>query len=203
MLRPSRFCTKSFGALEPLVAQPTTGEGSSSITSDEKYLEGACRGLRSMLKPVQKGGNSRPTEESFILEECPRYQPNTVLNGWISALFGIYDVLLEVVHVEAHEFLQSSLRALIMALPKYDAGYWSLYDSSGSLSSPYYHRVHIVQLRALELTFSDQATVLRSVRTRFEKQLSSSLCRTKAFLLKVFQKLRQPPVTVLIQSKAS
>ena len=174
-----------------------------SSTSQERYLDAACRGLRFMLKPMQEGGTSRPTGAGLVLEEYPRHQTNTVLNGWISALFGIYDVLLLEDHVEIHDALESSLQALMTALPKYDEGYWSFYDSSGSLASPYYHRVHITQLRALEFTFPVKADAFRSTRLHFEEQLSSSICRTRAFLLKVGQKLRQPPVTVLIQSKAN
>ncbi len=173
-----------------------------SITSDEGYLETARRGLNFMLKPVQEGGTCRTTQEGPILEEYPRHQANTVLNGWVSALFGMYDVLLVVEQGDARDALEASLEALIKFLPRYDAGYWSFYDSLGSLASPYYHNVHITQLRALELTFPHYSNPLKAVRVRFEKQRSSSVCCTKAFVVKAFQKLKQPPVTLLIQSKA-
>lgn len=174
-----------------------------SITADQRYHDAACRGLQFMLRPIQVGGTSRSTVAGLVLEEYPRHQTNTVLNGWISAVFGIYDVLILEENLEIRGTLESSLQALITTLPKYDAGYWSFYDSSGSLASPYYHRVHITQLKALELTFPTHSAAFRSTRLQFEEQLASSLCRTKAFMLKAIQKLRQPPVTVLIQSKTS
>lgn len=173
-----------------------------SSTSEQRYLDAAWRGLQFMLKPMEDGGTSRSTVTGLVLEEYPRYQTNTVLNGWISALFGVYDVLLLIDHVEIRDALEASLQALIIELPTYDAKYWSFYDSSRSLASPYYHRVHVTQLRALELTFPSHSAVIRSTRLHFEEQLSSSICRTKAFILKAAQTLRQPPVTVRIQSKA-
>lgn len=154
-----------------------------------------------MLKPMQEGGTCRNTLEGPILEEYPLHKPNTVLNGWVSALYGLYDALLIDDQVDVRNTLEASLEALVKHLPGYDAGYWSLYDSLGSLASPYYHRVHITQLRALELTFPNHSKNLRLVCTRFEKQLSSRVCCIKAFVLKAFQKLKQPPAFVLIQSK--
>ena len=171
-----------------------------SITSDEMYLEAARRGLAFMLKPIEQGGLCRITPAGPILEEYPCYQPRTVLNGWISALYGVYDLLLLNEDAEARKALDASLGALITNLPKYDAGYWSLYDTSGTIASPYYHQVHITQLKALELTFPQQAAVLRTVRTSFEEQGSSSMCCTKAFVLKVIQKFKQPPPFLFTQT---
>lgn len=169
-----------------------------SVTSDESYLETARRGLRFMLKPIQEGGTCRITQEGVILEEYPRHQPDTVLNGWVNGLYGLYDVLLVVDEVDMRDALEASLEALVTYLPRYDAGYWSLYDTRGTIASPYYHRVHLTQLKALELTFPAHSTILRSMRTRFEQQMASYGCRTKAFVLKAFQKLRQPPDSLRI-----
>ena len=104
---------------------------------------------------------------------------------------------------DVRDALDASLEALIAYLPRYDAGYWSLYDTSGTVASPYYHRVHITQLRALELTFPKHSNAFRALRSRFEKQLSSSVCRIKAFVLKAIQKVKQPPSMVVIQTKRS
>lgn len=172
-----------------------------SLTSNEKYLEAARRGLRFMLKPIQEGGTYRNTPEGPILEEYPLHKPNTVLNGWVSALYGLYDVLLVDDQIDVRDALNAGLECFVAYLPGYDAGYWSFYDTSGSLASPYYHRVHITQLRAMEATFPGHASFIKGVRIRFEKQISSSLCCFKAFVLKAFQKLKQPPAFVLIESK--
>lgn len=171
------------------------------VTSEQEYLEAAHQGVDFMLKPLEEGGLCRTTTAGPILEEYLYHQPKTVLNGWISALYGMYDLLLLDEQAKVRDALDASLETIITYLPTYDAGYWSLYDNSGTIASPYYHRVHITQLRALELSFPSRATVLRTVRVRFEKQLSSSLCFTKAFVLKAIQKLRHPPSFMFIQSR--
>ena len=172
-----------------------------SITSEEKFLEAARQGLRFMLKSIHEGGTCRNTPLGPIFEEYPQRLPNTVLNGWISALFGLYDVSLADSEFKDCETLESTLTALARMLHQYDAGYWSFYDSSGALASPYYHKVHITQLKALELTFPHYATIMRKFRVRFEEQMASYPCSTKAFVTKAFQKLRQPPPTVRIHVK--
>ena len=46
------------------------------------------------------------------------------------------------------------VRTLERNLAKYDAGFWSLYEQSGTrlqmVASPFYHRLHIVQLRIMQ-----------------------------------------------------
>lgn len=172
-----------------------------SVTSEEKFLEAARRGLRFMLRPTQDGGTCRHTLEGPILEEYPQQEPNTVLNGWISALFGLYDVSLVDNEIEECEILEATLNTLAKILYRYDAEYWSFYDSLGNLASPYYHKVHITQLRALELTFPHHANPIKNVRVHFEEQMASYSCSTKAFVVKAFQKLKQPPPTVRMHVK--
>ena len=45
------------------------------------------------------------------------------------------------------------MATLLRNLESYDTGYWSLYEQSGTrlkmLASPFYHRLHIVQLRVM------------------------------------------------------
>lgn len=171
-----------------------------SVTSEGMYLEVANRGLKFLLKPIQQGGPCRITAEGPILEEYPSHQPRTVLNGWVSALYGLYDFLLLEEQAEVRRALDVSFEALLTYLPKYDADYWSFYDTLGTIASPYYHQVHITQLKALELTFPRHSTILRALRARFEVQWSSSLCYTKAFALKAIQKLRQPPQLLVTQT---
>ncbi len=45
------------------------------------------------------------------------------------------------------------VETLLHNLARYDTGYWSLYEQSGTrlkmLASPFYHQLHIVQLRVM------------------------------------------------------
>ncbi len=172
------------------------------LTQREEYLEGARRALGPLLAAVQQGGTCRVCPEGLVLEEAPQEPHNTILNGWIFALYGLYDYLLaakartqDACRVEAA--LQASLRALVACLPQFNAGFWSYYDTSGNLASPFYHQLHIAQFKALELTFPEHAESLRWWRQLFEHQAASRLNCTKAVALKVYQKLRRPPEVVL------
>jgi heparosan-N-sulfate-glucuronate 5-epimerase len=113
-----------------------------SVTREEAYLEGARRALAPMLMPVEEGGTSWLTSDGLILEEMPFRIPNTVLNGWVFALYGLYDFTLADDSPATREVLESTLSALLARLYMYDAKFWSFYDTSGTIASPFYHRLH-------------------------------------------------------------
>ena len=181
----------------------TQGEGISvlvrafSVAGEEAYLEGARRALSPLLAEVSEGGTCRMVPEGLILEEIPLEEPATILNGWIFALYGLYDISLVHGSAEAREALGSTLDALAARLPGYDAGFWSYYDTKGNMASPFYHNLHVAQLRALELSFPGRAASFALLRKTFERQASSRLNLTRAVTLKGYQKLRHPPEVVL------
>jgi hypothetical protein len=186
----------------------TQGEGISvlvraySLTQDAQYIEAARRALEPLLAPVEQGGTCRSISAGLVLEEVPLKHSNTILNGWIFALYGLYDYLLEAKDQEGDNTqldadIQASLRALVACLPQFNAGFWSYYDTYGNLASPFYQQLHIAQLKALELTFPEFADSLLHWRMLFEQQAASRLNRIKAVAVKAYQKLRQPPKVVL------
>jgi len=74
------------------------------------------------------------------IEEYPDVE---ILNGWIYAIFGIYDI-------DDTTFFEENILNLKKKLNHYDLGYWSKYDTfDGFPSSLFYHKVHIEQLNAL------------------------------------------------------
>lgn len=165
-------------------------------TEDEVYVAGARRALRLLLTSVEKGGTSWLSREGLILEEFPYQPPRTVLNGWIYASYGLYDLALVDDSPEVRETLESTLSALVTRLRDYDAGFWSYYDTSGALASPFYHRLHIAQLKALELTYPKHVASFRTLRETFERQVASRSKRTRAVALKSYQKLINPPEAI-------
>jgi heparosan-N-sulfate-glucuronate 5-epimerase len=106
----------------------------------------------------------------------------------------VYTILLIVDDSQdAREALVATLSALLAYLPGYAAGFWSSYDTSGALASPFYHRLHIAQLRALESSYPEQAGHFGELRETFQEQLTSHLNVARAVALKSYQKLRHPP----------
>lgn len=181
----------------------TQGEGISvlvrahQVTGEAAFLGAARRALDPMLRPVVDGGTQRVVADGIILEEFPLEEHSGVLNGWVFAVFGLHDLLLGHADPRAQTLLESSLTALARLLPRYDLGYWSRYDLSGTIASPFYHGLHIAQLTALELTFAKHSTTFGEYRRRFEAQRDSKLNRVRAVARKAVQKLANPPPTVL------
>jgi hypothetical protein len=181
----------------------TQGEGISvlvrafSATGEQAYLEGARQALPLLITPLEKGGTSWLAPEGLVLEEVPLESPKTILNGWIFAFYGIYDLQIVDNSPEVQKVIESTLNALLAYLHRYDAGFWSYYDTSGNLASPFYHRLHIAQLKVLELTYPERARSFGELRKAFEGQLASRTKRTKAVALKGCQKLRNPPKALM------
>lgn len=79
--------------------------------------------------------------------------PTHILNGFIWALWGIYDYHLCFNDKESVAFFNQAIKTIANNLPHYDCGFWSLYDLSNNklknVASPFYHKLHIVQMRVL------------------------------------------------------
>lgn len=77
----------------------------------------------------------------------------TILNGFIYALFGIYDMA-EEGSTKAKKIWEECIDNLSKKIEKYDLGYWSRYDlQTGMPATLFYHNIHIKQMAVLaELT---------------------------------------------------
>jgi hypothetical protein len=118
---------------------------------------------REVVRPlVEPSDLVAPTPQGPVLQEYPTDPPAHVLNGWIFALWGLYDVGRGVGdEVAALAFAQGA-EALAARLPRYElAGRWSRYDlyphPIAHAASPFYHRLHVEQLRALDDLAPDPA----------------------------------------------
>jgi hypothetical protein len=169
------------------------GEGISLLvrayvhTKEDKYQSAAKKAYDFMLIPIEEGGTTLYDNDLVFLKEYTHLP--TVLNGWIFALFGIYDYYLITNDEEVHKFFELNARSIAYCLPQYDNGYWSKYDIDHKIASPFYHNLHISQLRVLnELTnnetFSEYAD-------KWEKYASKRRNRRKAFWQKARQKLSE------------
>ncbi len=179
------------------------GEGISLLcraywaTHAEQYLAAATAAAKLMLMSTSAGGTARQEEEGIILEEVPLSTPRTILNGWIFASYGLYDLSLITMENWVQSALASTIATLAAMLSTFDAGYWSFYDSVGNLASPFYHHLHIAQLRVLERTFPQHALAFRHTADRFEMQMSNKTNKLRALVTKGYQKLRHPAPMVI------
>lgn len=170
---------------------------SALVSGESDCLRAARKGLSAMLKPILEGGCAIYEGDLLRLEEYPSPDENTVLNGWIFGLYGIYDYLLAVKDAELQEILDATLRTLALRLTIFDCGFWSQYDAAGNLASPFYHDLHIAQLSALARTFLPHRSKFEDMANRFETYSRSHIKRSCAVARKVVQKLIHPPMAVL------
>jgi hypothetical protein len=121
---------------------------------DEKYLRAADRAFVSLMRPIDVGGVLfEDREKNLWIEEYLVDPPTHILNGFIWALWGVFDYWVARSDGAAKDIFDRGVVTLIHNLSRYDTGYWSLYEQSGTrlkmLASPFYHRLHIVQLRVM------------------------------------------------------
>jgi uncharacterized protein YyaL (SSP411 family) len=168
-----------------------------NFTNTEQYLNTAVKAYELMITPIEKGGTACYKGDELYLEECPSTQKNTILNGWIFALFGIYDFFLATGDEVYRRAFHQSLSTLEDNLHIFDAGFWSYYDEQKSLSSPFYHNLHISQLEALFFVTDDKT--IKSYIEKWEGYKRNILKRYYAFILKAYQKLKNPAQVVIIR----
>ena len=117
------------------------------------WLELAGEAIRPLLDGLEP--LVATTDEGPVLQEYPTAPPAHVLNGWIFALWGLYDVARSPAgNLDAESAFAAGVAALAGRIGLYDiANGWSRYDlfphPVPNVASPFYHRLHIEQLAAL------------------------------------------------------
>ncbi|CAH0175230.1 D-glucuronyl C5-epimerase family protein [Peribacillus simplex] len=166
-------------------------------TNDSRYYEAAIKATDFMLKPVQEGGTTRYLNKKIYFEEYVKSEPDLVLNGWIFAIFGLLDLYKLTKEDKYKTALQSSIYTLKTELSKYDTGYWSCYDQSGKIGSPFYHDLHIAQLKVLYDLFEINEFNYYAIKwSNYQKNIFK---KSFAISKKAFQKIITPGQTIIIK----
>jgi len=163
------------------------------ITKDESYMNASKEAIISFKKDQIEGGVVYKDNNDFLwIEEYITNPPMHILNGFIWAWWGLYDYCLIIEDKVIQDIKGELLKTLEEKLILYDSGFWSLYDQSDksipNFASPFYHKLHIVQLKIMyKLTKQD---VFKEMADKWESYSHSSYNKTKAFLFKVLFKLK-------------
>lgn len=125
-----------------------------ALTGESRYDDAMRAAYASFGKDIAEGGVAcRDRSGDSWLEEYIVDPPSHILNGFIWALWGILDYRLATGDKSAAALFDSCVDTLERVLPRYDTGFWSLYDLAQTTlsnpASPFYHRLHIVQLDIL------------------------------------------------------
>jgi heparosan-N-sulfate-glucuronate 5-epimerase len=161
-------------------------------TGDAAYLEAAERAFNSFLKSTREGGVTfTDTRGNLWFEEYIVSPPTHILNGFIWAAWGVYDYFLATHSCAARDLFAQAVLTLRENLDRYDLGFWSLYERSGTLlpmvASPFYHRLHVVQLRGMYRLTGDE--VFARFADKWEAYAHSRAKRTRALCYKSAFKL--------------
>jgi len=123
-------------------------------TGKKKYRISAEKAFETLVTRIQDGGvllydsQGDPWIEEYIVDP-----PTHILNGFIWALWGVYDYAQMLGDQRAKTLWQQGLNTLEKNLHHFDLGFWSRYDLSEQrmkmIASHFYHQLHIVQLKVL------------------------------------------------------
>ena len=159
---------------------------------DARYLEAAQRAVAVFHKPTSEGGVAFTDDRGDLwFEEYIVSPPTHILNGFIWAAWGIYDYALATNDAGAQKLFDRAVQTLLHNLDRYDLGFWSLYEQSGTslpmVASNFYHRLHIVQLRVMHQLTSEPE--FARVADRWEEYASNRSNCTRALVYKSAFKL--------------
>lgn len=161
-------------------------------TGAEAYLSAANRAFGAFLKPLSRGGVTFTDQDGNIwFEEYIVTPPTHILNGLIWAAWGVYDYFLATGWPAARALFDAATTTLRANLERYDLGFWSLYELSDTwlpmIASPFYHRLHIAQLRVTYRMTGDAA--FARMADRWQSYTGSPSKRTRALCYKTAFKL--------------
>jgi hypothetical protein len=161
-------------------------------TEDDKYRRAAEKAFVALTRPIAEGGVLfEDDEKNLWIEEYIVDPPTHILNGFMWALWGVFDYWLAGADALAKEIFNRGAETLIRNLARFDTGYWSLYEQSGTrlkmLASPFYHQLHIVQLRVMSRLTGDAR--FAAVAERWEAYAQRRGNRTRALVEKSVFKL--------------
>ena len=156
-------------------------------TGDTKYSKSAALAFRSFFSDTNSGGVAfRDDAGDLWFEEYILAPPTHILNGFIWAAWGVYDYFLATGDSEARNLFAGAVETLRKNLDRYDLGFWSRYELSGTrlpmIASPFYHRLHITQLRLMHKITGDN--LFSRYAERWERYARSASKRTRALCYK-------------------
>jgi heparosan-N-sulfate-glucuronate 5-epimerase len=161
-------------------------------TGISSYIETAERAFTSFLVSTEEGGVTFIDDNADLwFEEYIVSPPTHILNGFIWSAWGVYDYFLATRNRAARYLFEKAVKTLRANLARYDLGFWSLYEQSGTrlpmVASRFYHQLHVVQLRVMHQLTGDE--VFARYADRWQTYAGSRAKRTRALCYKSAFKL--------------
>jgi len=159
------------------------------LTRELDYVDLAKKAFKVLQTPMEKKGVLYKDSVGIWLEETPTMPPSHILNGWIYAIFGVYDLFLATKSSEYKKFFDQCIITLKRAIPLYDNGYWSVYDLFFKYpSTSFYHKLHIQQLKTLhEIT---NVKIFNEIAKKFENYQKIKMYNFRSVLSRNFLSIK-------------
>jgi hypothetical protein len=160
-------------------------------TGEWRFAKTAHQAFKAFTREVSAGGVLSKDARGIWIEEFLVDPPSRVLDGFITAVFGVLDYARFTGAPDVERLFHTCVSTIENALPAYDAGHWSLSElPAGGRPMPASrdrHALHIVQLRALErLT---RRAIFRVFADCWQRYLDSRVNRTRALMRNATLKL--------------
>jgi heparosan-N-sulfate-glucuronate 5-epimerase len=163
------------------------------ITKNNIYLKTASMAFKSFQKEITSPGGVTFTDDKGYVwfEELIFNPPTHVLNGFIWALWGVYDYYLLTGSRDALQLFNKAVKTLEDNIHRYDIGFWTVYHLLPTklkmVASSYYQRLHTVQLEAMyRLTGK---LIFKKYSDKWQLYYSNRFYRSTAFFWKCLFKL--------------
>lgn len=181
------FPSLKYNAAKPWLSALTQGNcisvlvRASRLTGEEIFLQVARRAVHTFELDIRDNGVSTPVgDDGIFFEEVAAYPAAHILNGYLLALFGLYDYVALTDDAAIKVLIQRSLVALHTFIDELDLGYWSRYDwLFQDPASQFYHALHVVLLQALAHYSGCKHCAMLS--SRWDAYQRSTLCKLRYF----------------------
>lgn len=184
---------EKYGLRYPWISALTQGEAISVLcrayefSKDDIYLSAARRAIEPFYYNVSEGGLVNHFKDIMIFEEYPSEKVNAVLNGFVFAILGIYDLHFITQDKAEKELYNSAISSIKKILKYYDIGYWSQYNlfnfPSEFPASYGYHILHTEQMLVLYTLTEDR--LFLEFYEKWKSYENDFLARSKALTRRV------------------
>lgn len=169
------------------------GEGISLLVRGAKLFKNHCyevaaqRAKEAMLRDINEEGTCKIINGKYYFYEYT-FMP-LILNGWIFSAWGLFDYYKYFKDNEVKKIWENTVEEIADSLDKFDNGYWSKYDTSETITSPFYHKLHIAQLNVLYTLTGNEK--FKEYAERWKTYYDCQYYRIKAFIVKALQKIKE------------
>lgn len=155
-------------------------------TGEYRYFDRALAAAASYFYTIEDGGVMwRGPDGEIVFEEAAALPASHILNGWIYALWGLFELSLLVDEPQVKTIYEQSLATLRSYLPYYSGRGWSYYNLLATPSgfrkyaTLKYHCFHIAQLSVLASMTGD--SYYATVASQWQAFIDSTISRYQVF----------------------